>query len=137
MEEKEILLVEDNEDDVFLTKRALKKANILNELVVAGTELRLSNTSLVTDVQLPSLGSPVRSLSFWTLNCRKLVELSVSTFGMMRGPACARLLSSPLPGKRPISLQVTNWESTAISANRWILSNLWKLFASWGCTGSF
>ncbi len=32
--EKQILLVEDNEDDVLLTKRALRKANILNELVV-------------------------------------------------------------------------------------------------------
>ena len=29
-----ILLVEDNPDDVALTKRALKKANLLNELVV-------------------------------------------------------------------------------------------------------
>ena len=31
---KIILLVEDNEDDVFLTLRALKKNNILNEVVV-------------------------------------------------------------------------------------------------------
>ncbi len=31
---KTILLVEDNEDDIVLTQRALKKANILNNLVV-------------------------------------------------------------------------------------------------------
>jgi two-component system, response regulator len=33
--EKQILLVEDNEDDVILTKRALMKANVTNELKVA------------------------------------------------------------------------------------------------------
>ncbi|MEM9859394.1 MAG: response regulator [Bacteroidota bacterium] len=32
---KPILLVEDNEDDVILTMRALKKKNIMNEVVVA------------------------------------------------------------------------------------------------------
>lgn len=35
MNEKHILLVEDNPDDVELTLRALKKNNILNEVVVA------------------------------------------------------------------------------------------------------
>ena len=35
MENKKILLVEDNPNDVELTKRALKKSNILNELIVA------------------------------------------------------------------------------------------------------
>lgn len=35
MEEKSILLVEDNPSDVELTKRALKKANIYNDLIVA------------------------------------------------------------------------------------------------------
>ncbi len=34
MNKKPILLVEDNGDDVRLTKRALKKNNILNELIV-------------------------------------------------------------------------------------------------------
>ena len=35
MEEKTILLVEDNPDDVLLTERALKKSRILNKLIVA------------------------------------------------------------------------------------------------------
>ena len=35
MEKKKILLVEDNPNDVELTKRALKKSNILNDLIVA------------------------------------------------------------------------------------------------------
>lgn len=35
MNKKAILLVEDNPDDVKLTMRALKKSNILNEIVVA------------------------------------------------------------------------------------------------------
>ena len=40
MSGKKILLVEDNTDDVLLTLRALQRANILNEVVVArdGTE---------------------------------------------------------------------------------------------------
>lgn len=36
MESKVILLVEDNPDDVKLTLRALKKSNIVNEVIVAG-----------------------------------------------------------------------------------------------------
>ena len=32
---KQILLVEDNPDDILLTKRALAKSNILNEVIVA------------------------------------------------------------------------------------------------------
>lgn len=35
MKNKKILLVEDNPDDVKLTLRALKKSNILNEVIVA------------------------------------------------------------------------------------------------------
>jgi two-component system, response regulator len=34
MRQKQILLVEDNDSDIFLTRRALDKANIANELVV-------------------------------------------------------------------------------------------------------
>jgi two-component system, response regulator len=35
MREKEILLIEDNENDIILTRRALSKAKILNRIVVA------------------------------------------------------------------------------------------------------
>ncbi|MHA2236296.1 MAG: response regulator, partial [Candidatus Thorarchaeota archaeon] len=35
MSSKKILLVEDNTDDVLLTLRALQRADILNEVVVA------------------------------------------------------------------------------------------------------
>lgn len=35
MANKTIMLVDDNEDDVFLTLRALKKSNIANEVIVA------------------------------------------------------------------------------------------------------
>ena len=35
MEQKTILLVEDNPDDVLLTERALKKSHVLNKMVVA------------------------------------------------------------------------------------------------------
>ena len=36
MDEKIILLVEDNPNDVALTQRALKKSNVINGLVVVG-----------------------------------------------------------------------------------------------------
>lgn len=39
MKTRPILLVEDNEDDVRLTRRALKKANIANDLAVVGDGL--------------------------------------------------------------------------------------------------
>lgn len=32
---RKILLVEDNEDDIELTLRALKKVNVINEVIVA------------------------------------------------------------------------------------------------------
>jgi two-component system response regulator len=35
LEEKIILLVEDNPDDIILTERALRKAHVLNKLVIA------------------------------------------------------------------------------------------------------
>lgn len=43
MENKKILLVEDNINDVELTKRALKKSNILNELIIASDGVEALN----------------------------------------------------------------------------------------------
>ena len=43
MESKKILLVEDNPNDVELTKRALKKSNIGNELIVANDGVEALN----------------------------------------------------------------------------------------------
>jgi two-component system response regulator len=43
MEEKIILLVEDNPDDVELTLRAFRKSNILNKIIVAGDGVEALN----------------------------------------------------------------------------------------------
>lgn len=68
-----ILLVEDNPDDVVLTLRALRKANILNEVIVArdgqealdylfgagkytGRDLNNMPTIILLDLKLPKVG---------------------------------------------------------------------------------
>ena len=73
MEEKMILLVEDNPDDVMLTERALKKSHILNKLVVAkdgvealdylfctgswtGRDLSNMPEVVLLDLKLPKIG---------------------------------------------------------------------------------
>lgn len=72
MDEKPILLVEDNPDDQALTRRALKKNNIMNELVVAqdgvealdylfgtgahaGRDLSIMPTLILLDLKLPKV----------------------------------------------------------------------------------
>jgi two-component system response regulator len=69
--EKEILLVEDNENDVILTRRALSKAKIENKIVVArdgaealeylfddqaGREGKLCPVLILLDLNLPKIG---------------------------------------------------------------------------------
>jgi two-component system, response regulator len=62
---KKILLVEDNADDVELTRRALKKNNIINELIVAHDgeeavayllgEKRIIPALVLLDLKLPKI----------------------------------------------------------------------------------
>ncbi len=73
MERKIILLVEDNPDDVLLTKRVFKKYNLLNEIVVAqdgaealdillgdgtypGKEEGVLPALILLDINLPKVG---------------------------------------------------------------------------------
>jgi CheY-like chemotaxis protein len=73
MSDKPILLVEDNDDDVMLTMRALKKNRILNDLVVArdgaeaidylfgsgayaGRDLSIMPQIVLLDLNLPRVG---------------------------------------------------------------------------------
>ena len=66
---KDILIVEDNEDDLILTQRALKKNNVLNNIIIArdGQEAldliypvegkkKLDLALLLTDLNMPRLG---------------------------------------------------------------------------------
>jgi two-component system, response regulator len=72
MSRKIIFLVEDNPDDVLLTRRALQKNNILNELVVAedgvealdylfgqgayaGRDVRVQPQVILLDIKLPRM----------------------------------------------------------------------------------
>jgi CheY-like chemotaxis protein len=72
MDKKFILLVEDNPDDVDLTLRALKRGNVLNEVVVArdgvealdylfgtgthaGRDLSIMPTVVMLDLKLPKI----------------------------------------------------------------------------------
>jgi two-component system, response regulator len=72
MNKKTILLVEDNPSDIDLTKRALEKAHIMNELIVAedgpdalnylfgtgdyaGRDITQTPTVILLDIKLPGL----------------------------------------------------------------------------------
>jgi two-component system, response regulator len=55
MNNKAILLVEDNPDDVLLTKRAFKKNNITNELIVVCDGVQALDLLLDAQQPLPTL----------------------------------------------------------------------------------
>ncbi|MBL3654565.1 response regulator [Fulvivirga sediminis] len=90
----EILLIEDNEDDITLTLRALKKQNILNHVVIArdGTEaldLLLGNKNheaikpalILLDLKLPKLDGMdvLREINKVEIDRPPIVILTTST----------------------------------------------------------
>lgn len=90
MEEKVILLVEDNQDDEVLTKRALYKTNIANQIVVArdGVEAwdYLTNAGAFSDQK----GSPIPQLVLLDLKLPKLDGLGL--LKRIRGDERTRLM---------------------------------------------
>jgi len=74
MKEKTILLVEDNSDDVALTIRALRKNNLLNEIIVARDGAEALAMLLGTEEQ-PPIRLP--ELVLLDLNMPKITGLEV------------------------------------------------------------
>lgn len=94
LNEKKILLVEDNADDELLTIRALKKNNIINEIIVArdgaealdylfdtgaGKKLEQLPTLIILDLNLPKIDG-IEVLKQLKSNARtKLIPVVVLT----------------------------------------------------------
>ena len=76
MRDKEILLVEDNEDDILLTLRAFKKARLLNKIVIAknGEE---AIQYLFGDLTKPPEQKPCPALILLDINMPKVNGLEV------------------------------------------------------------
>lgn len=72
-----ILLVEDNPDDEMLTLRALKKNNILNEVVVARDGVEALDFLFARGVHAPRESAPLPTLVILDLKLPKLDGLSV------------------------------------------------------------
>ena len=87
MNDGSILLVEDNPDDVILTKRALKDANIVNEVIVArdgvealeylrgegaheGRDVSIVPEVILLDLKMPRMGG---------LECLKIIRSEEKT----------------------------------------------------------
>ena len=71
-----ILLVEDSEDDVDLTLRAFKRANIMNHVVVAGDGAQALDYLFATGAHAGST-QPVPALMILDLNLPKIPGLEV------------------------------------------------------------
>ena len=55
MRERQILLVEDNDNDIILTKRALIKANIRNGLMIARDGVEAIDYLYVSSKKIPEM----------------------------------------------------------------------------------
>jgi two-component system, response regulator len=77
MKEKQILLVEDNDADIFLTKRALSKANIKNEIMIAKDGVEAIKYLIVDRDKASSEGRSCPVLILLDLNLPKINGLEV------------------------------------------------------------
>jgi two-component system response regulator len=90
MEEKTILLVEDNPDDVDLTLRAFKKNNIYNKVVVARDGVEALDYLMGTGIHV---GRDVKDLPVVTLLDLKLPKISgLEVLKQIRSNEITRLL---------------------------------------------
>jgi two-component system, response regulator len=134
--EEVILLVEDDPDDELLTRRALKKNNLCNELVVArdgeqaldylfGTgSYKGRDTSVMPQVILLDLGLP-------KVDGLEVLECVRSDERTSRLPVVV-LTSS----RRSRTVwRATSVGRTASCASRWTLLSSTRRCRSWGCIG--
>ena len=92
MQDKIILLIEDNPDDIELTKRALKKSHIYNELIVLrdgaeaidyffgeGSHSRILPQLILLDLKLPKISGSVILQRLRSEDRTKLVPIVILT----------------------------------------------------------
>jgi two-component system, response regulator len=77
MSDKTILLVEDNADDEELTVRALKKSNVVNNLVVARDGVEALDYLFATGIHTAQKETPLPALVLLDLKLPKLDGLEV------------------------------------------------------------
>jgi len=136
MKDKIILLVEDNPDDELLTLRALKKSNILNEVVVARDGAEALDYLFGTGSYAGRDMSLMPQVILLDLRLPKVEGLEV--LRRLRDDDRTRLLpwsSSPRRTKNRTSWTATSWAPTAISASPWTLPISLKRSSNWGFIG--
>ncbi len=116
-EEHTLLLVEDNPDDVELTRRAFARSNIINQLVVVRDGAEALDYLFAKGVHSDRDAADLPHAILLDLNLPNVSGLNV--LRRIRSTESAATISAP----------------TATFANRWILSNSSRRHASSGCTG--
>ncbi len=136
-EQRLILLVEDNDDDVELTLRALRRNRVANRVDVvrdgaealeylfatgsyAGRDVRDAPNLVLLDLKLPKVGG---------LEVLERLRADPRTTG------CPWSSSRPRTS-RATSRAATTSAPTATSASRWTSRSSWRPSTSWACTGS-
>jgi two-component system, response regulator len=123
-----ILLVEDNPRDEAMTVRALRKSNILNEVVVAHDGVEALDYLFGTGTYVGRDTKLVPQLVLLDLKMPRVDGLEV-----LRGIR-AHESTRRLPVVVFTSI-VTILAQTAMCASRWTSISFWQPRCSWACTG--